>query len=79
MVSEIHIPLLGMNMKEATIVNWIVEDRGKAEKDTAVVEIETDKAVHEIMAPATGTLKIVHEKGENRPGRWDYWVNRRNH
>jgi len=67
MVSEIHIPLLGMNMKEATIVNWMVEDRGKTEKDTAVVEIETDKAVHEIMAPATGILKIVQENGKIVP------------
>jgi pyruvate/2-oxoglutarate dehydrogenase complex dihydrolipoamide acyltransferase (E2) component len=61
-ISEIHIPLLGMNMKEATIVNWLVENGGKAEKDYALVEIETDKAVHEIVSPASGVLKVVREK-----------------
>ena len=76
MVCEIHIPLLGMNMKEATIVNWLVEDGGQAEKDMALVEIETDKAVHEIMAPASGVLKIVREKGNHHPGRRYYWVDR---
>jgi pyruvate/2-oxoglutarate dehydrogenase complex dihydrolipoamide acyltransferase (E2) component len=63
LVCEIHIPLLGMNMKEATIVNWLVENGGKAEKDYALVEIETDKAVHEIVSPASGVLKVVREKG----------------
>ena len=64
MICEIHIPLLGMNMKEATIVNWLVENGGQAEKDYALVEIlETDKAVHEIVSPASGVLKVVREKG----------------
>jgi pyruvate/2-oxoglutarate dehydrogenase complex dihydrolipoamide acyltransferase (E2) component len=62
-ICEIHIPLLGMNMKEATVVNWLVENGGKAEKDKALVEIETDKAVHEIVSPASGVLKVVREKG----------------
>jgi pyruvate/2-oxoglutarate dehydrogenase complex dihydrolipoamide acyltransferase (E2) component len=63
MVHEIHIPQLGMNMKEATIVEWRVGDESEVEKEAALVEIETDKAVHEIMAPAAGFVKIFQPKG----------------
>jgi pyruvate/2-oxoglutarate dehydrogenase complex dihydrolipoamide acyltransferase (E2) component len=67
MITEIHIPLLGMNMKEATVVNWISEDGGEVKKEDPLVEIETDKAVHEIASPASGFLKIVQPKGKIVP------------
>jgi len=67
MITEVHIPLLGMNMKEATVVNWISGDGDKVRKDDPLVEIETDKAVHEIPAPASGFLKIVQPKGKIVP------------
>jgi pyruvate/2-oxoglutarate dehydrogenase complex dihydrolipoamide acyltransferase (E2) component len=67
MVHEIHIPVLGMNMKQATIVNWFFQDEERVEKDCPIVEIETDKAVHEIVAPAGGFLKIFKDKGKIIP------------
>src|SRR4030042_395361 len=67
MITEVHIPLLGMNMKEATVVNWISGDGDEVRKDDPLVEIETDKAVHEIPAPASGFLKIVQPKGKIVP------------
>jgi pyruvate/2-oxoglutarate dehydrogenase complex dihydrolipoamide acyltransferase (E2) component len=63
MVHEIHIPQLGMDMKEATIVEWRVSDGAEVEKESVLVEIETDKAVHEITAPSGGFLKILQPKG----------------
>jgi 2-oxoglutarate dehydrogenase E2 component (dihydrolipoamide succinyltransferase) len=67
MAYEIRIPLLGMNMKEATIVKWRVMDGSPVEKETVLVEIETDKAVHEIMASSSGFLKILEPKGATVP------------
>jgi len=67
MITEVHIPLLGMNMKEATVVNWISGDGDEVRKDDPLVVIETDKAVHEIPAPASGFLKIVQPKGKIVP------------
>lgn len=67
MITGVHIPLLGMNMKEATVVNWISGDGDEIRKDDPLVEIETDKAVHEITAPASGFLKIVQVKGKIVP------------
>ncbi|KPK94994.1 MAG: hypothetical protein AMJ94_00685 [Deltaproteobacteria bacterium SM23_61] len=63
MVHEIHIPQLGMNMKEATIVEWRVSDGAEVEKESILVDIETDKAVHEIMASSRGFVKILQPKG----------------
>lgn len=67
MIQEIHIPLLGMNMQEATIVKWRAEDGSKVEKDAILAEIETDKAVHEIPAPLSGFLKILAPRGKVVP------------
>lgn len=67
MAYEIHIPLLGMNMREATIVKWRVSDGAQIEKDAVLMEIETDKAVHEIMASSSGFLKILRPKGTILP------------
>lgn len=67
MITEVHIPLLGMNMKEATVVKWISGDGEEVREGEPLVEIETDKAVHEIISPASGFLKIVQPKGKMVP------------
>jgi pyruvate/2-oxoglutarate dehydrogenase complex dihydrolipoamide acyltransferase (E2) component len=49
---------------DITILKWLVEVGAPVKRGEAILEVETDKAVQEIEAIATGTLtaQLVHEK-----------------
>ena len=68
MATELKVPTLGMDMEEATIVRWLVEDGAEVEKGEPVLEIDTDKTSFEIEAPAGGTIRNLRgEPGETLP------------
>jgi pyruvate dehydrogenase E2 component (dihydrolipoamide acetyltransferase) len=68
MAAELKVPTLGMDMKEATIVRWLVEEGTEVEKGEPVLEIDTDKTSFEIEAPAGGTIHNLRgEEGETLP------------
>jgi pyruvate dehydrogenase E2 component (dihydrolipoamide acetyltransferase) len=56
MAVDFIIPNIGDNVKEATIVSWLVEDGAEVDEGTEVLEVETDKAVLPIPANASGHL-----------------------
>jgi pyruvate dehydrogenase E2 component (dihydrolipoamide acetyltransferase) len=56
MATEVIMPKLGMTMEEGTIVRWLREEGDQVEKGEPILEIETDKVVMEVEAPASGTL-----------------------
>ncbi len=58
MAVDFFIPKLGDNVKEATIVNWLVEDGVQVNEGDEILEVETDKAVVPIPANASGYLHI---------------------
>lgn len=58
-------PQIGMTMTEGTINEWKVADGEKVEKGQAILEIETEKLTNDIESPASGTLKILVEAGED--------------
>ena len=61
-------PKLGMNMTEGLIVSWLVQEGDPIETGQPVVEVETDKAVNTIEAPASGILaRIIKGEGEVVP------------
>ncbi len=65
MATELKVPTLGMDMEEATVVRWLVEDGAEVEKGDPVLEIDTDKTSFEIEAPAGGTIRNLRgEPGE---------------
>jgi pyruvate dehydrogenase E2 component (dihydrolipoamide acetyltransferase) len=80
---EFRLVDIGEGLTEAEIVNWLVAVGDRVVEDQPVVEIETDKAVVEMPAPATGTvvalggapgdviavgeLLVVIEDGESSP------------
>jgi pyruvate dehydrogenase E2 component (dihydrolipoamide acetyltransferase) len=65
MATELRVPTLGMDMEEATIVRWLVEEGAEVEKGDPVLEIDTDKTSFEIEAPAGGVLRGLRgEVGE---------------
>jgi 2-oxoglutarate dehydrogenase E2 component (dihydrolipoamide succinyltransferase) len=64
MALEIVIPTLGESISEATIVRWLKASGESVERDEVVVEIETDKATMELVAPEAGVLEILKREGE---------------
>lgn len=64
---EIRIPQLGVSMEEGTLSAWLVEDGAFVQAGTPLFSIESDKAVMEVEAPASGTLKIMAEIGRAYP------------
>lgn len=57
MSTEVKVPSLGMDMEEATIVRWLVEEGTEINKGDPLLEIDSDKATFEVEATAPGTLK----------------------
>ncbi|MEW6296444.1 MAG: 2-oxoglutarate dehydrogenase complex dihydrolipoyllysine-residue succinyltransferase [Thermodesulfobacteriota bacterium] len=64
MAIDIVIPALGESITEATIVRWLKAAGETVERDEVVVEIETDKATMELVAPEAGVLEILKGEGE---------------
>jgi pyruvate dehydrogenase E2 component (dihydrolipoamide acetyltransferase) len=56
MLSEIHIPKLGMTQSDITIVELSKKDSDRVEKDQKVAVIETAKVSYDIPAPAAGMI-----------------------
>jgi 2-oxoglutarate dehydrogenase E2 component (dihydrolipoamide succinyltransferase) len=65
MTIDITIPALGESITEATILRWLKAAGEAVERDEVVVEIETDKATMELVAPESGVLsEILKGEGE---------------
>jgi len=67
MRSELRMPQLGMMMLEGTVSRWLVEDGASVEEGQDVLEIESDKVVQTIPAPAAGILRHTAADGETVP------------
>lgn len=67
MSTEVRIPQIGFSMQEGTLVEWLVPDGGQVEAGAALYTLELDKAVQEVAAPASGTLKIHAATGQSYP------------
>jgi 2-oxoglutarate dehydrogenase E2 component (dihydrolipoamide succinyltransferase) len=62
---EIKIPEFGESIQEAQISQWLVAEGAWVQRDQPVVELETEKASQEVLAPQAGTLrKILVKAGE---------------
>jgi 2-oxoglutarate dehydrogenase E2 component (dihydrolipoamide succinyltransferase) len=58
-MTDITIPNVGESVSEVTIATWFKQPGDAVAKDEAIVEIETDKASQELVAPEDGTLAEV--------------------
>jgi pyruvate dehydrogenase E2 component (dihydrolipoamide acetyltransferase) len=68
MATELKVPRLGMDMEEANILRWLVEEGATVEKGDPVLEIDTDKVAFEIEANADGVIQNLQgEPGETVP------------
>jgi len=65
MATELKVPALLMDMEEATIVRWLVEEGAEVKRGEPILEIDTDKTSFELEAPADGIIhKVRGEEGE---------------
>jgi len=68
MATELKVPTLGMDMEEATIVRWLVDEGAEVKKGDPVLEIDTDKTSFEIEAPADGAIRALRgDEGDTLP------------
>lgn len=58
---EIKTPQLPESVADALVVNWFKQAGDAVEQDEPLVEIETDKVVLEVPAPASGVIESIVE------------------
>ncbi|MEW9796799.1 2-oxoglutarate dehydrogenase complex dihydrolipoyllysine-residue succinyltransferase [Alteromonas sp. CYL-A6] len=64
MTIEIKVPVLPESVADATIATWHVKAGDSVKRDQNLVDIETDKVVLEVVAPADGVIdEILDEEG----------------
>src|SRR5258708_12296497 len=64
MLIEVKVPQLSESVAEATLLAWHKKEGEQVKRDENLIDIETDKVVLELPAPADGVLsKIVKGDG----------------
>ena len=62
---NIDVPNVGESVSEVTIASWMKQPGEAVAKDEAIVELETDKAAQELVAPESGVMgEILVAEGE---------------
>jgi pyruvate/2-oxoglutarate dehydrogenase complex dihydrolipoamide acyltransferase (E2) component len=61
---EVKIPQIGFSTQEGTLVEWLVPNGGPVQEGAPLYTLELDKAVQEVISPATGTLKVHAATGQ---------------
>jgi len=65
-IVEVKVPQLSESVSEATLLDWHKKEGEKVSRDENLIDIETDKVVLELPAPADGVLvKIVKKSRES--------------
>ena len=68
MATSVVMPQMGYDMQEGTLVRWLKQEGEEIARGDAIAEIETDKAVIEMEAYASGVvLKTVVTEGSTVP------------
>ena len=59
MTIEVKVPVLPESVEDAIIATWHKQPGDTVHRDDKLVDLETDKVVLEVPAPADGTLKEI--------------------
>ena len=59
MLTKVHMEALSPTMEEGQIVKWLKGEGESVSEGDILAEIETDKAVMELVARGKGLLKVV--------------------
>ncbi|HEX7747748.1 MAG TPA: biotin/lipoyl-containing protein, partial [Bordetella sp.] len=60
-ITDVVVPQLSESISEATLMNWKKKAGEAVTADETLIEIETDKVVLEVPAPASGVLAEIVE------------------
>lgn len=64
----VYMPKYGMTMTEGLIVEWMVAEGDSVEQGKPLFSVETEKAVSDVDAPASGTLvEVLFEVDSEAP------------
>ena len=67
-ITPIVMPKWGLEMREGTVADWLVEEGTRIEVGTPILEVETDKISNAVEAPDPGLLRRrVAQTGETLP------------
>src|SRR3954462_3278692 len=65
-IIEVKVPQLSESVAEATLLDWHKKEGEAVKRDENLIDIETDKVVLELPAPADGVLvKILRQARES--------------
>ncbi len=59
MAIEVKVPLLPESVSDATVSTWHKKEGDRVSRDENIVDLETDKVMLEVPAPADGVLKSI--------------------
>src|SRR5947208_16779692 len=62
MTIEVKVPVLPESVSDATIATWHKKPGDTVKRDENLVDLETDKVVLEVPAPADGVLKEIKQQ-----------------
>src|SRR6476469_11024131 len=62
MAIEVKVPVLPESVSDATIATWHKKPGDSVKRDENLVDLETDKVVLEVPAPADGVLKEIKQQ-----------------
>src|SRR5689334_24147314 len=62
MALEVKVPVLPESVSDATIASWHKKPGDTVKRDENLVDLETDKVVLEVPAPADGVLKEIKQQ-----------------
>lgn len=69
MLVDVKVPVLSESVAEATLLSWHKKEGEQVDRDQNLIDVETDKVVLELPAPATGVLtKIIKGDGATVAG-----------
>ncbi|WP_302477824.1 biotin/lipoyl-containing protein, partial [Achromobacter dolens] len=58
-ITDVVVPQLSESVSEATLLTWKKQPGAAVEADEILIEVETDKVVLEVPAPASGVLAEI--------------------
>ncbi len=64
MSHQVTVPSLGESITEVVLGAWLVADGARVERDSPLVELESDKVTQELPSPAAGRLRIACQTGD---------------
>src|ERR687897_369992 len=70
-IVEVKVPQLSESVAEATLLDWHKKEGERVSRDENLIDIETDKVVLELPAPADGVLVKILKNARDSVGSGD--------